>query len=385
MDPLTHTFFGALLAETGLKRRSALATATLMVGANLPDVDVIAYAWGPDAALGFRRGWTHGVVAMAVLPAVLTVLVLAAERWRRRRGSTDPPSEPRQVLLLSTLAVLSHPLLDWLNTYGVRVLMPLDGTWFYGDALFIVDPWIWLLLGGALFLLHSARRRAQMAWVALAALLTAPVVLGAGPHAWAPWAWFGALAALALTRWRFGQLSPWKSRRLACGVLATAALYAAGMVTLTAWTTGRVEAELADQGIETVGPLMVGPDRIDSLKRLVVVPVTGAYRFGSFHPLRRPAFEIDGDRRLLEAPSFEPGQAAELVERARAASCVHGMVGWMRYPFYRVEPAEPGAENGDAATVYLLDARYTRGRTRGFGASSVELREDDRALCEVGR
>ena len=35
--------------------------------------------------------------------------------------------------------MLGQPLLDWLNTYGVRFLMPFDGTWFYGDALFIID------------------------------------------------------------------------------------------------------------------------------------------------------------------------------------------------------------------------------------------------------
>ncbi|MEM1183312.1 MAG: metal-dependent hydrolase, partial [Acidobacteriota bacterium] len=150
MDPLTHTFFGGALAESGLKRRSALATATLMIGANLPDVDVVAYAWGSDAALGFRRGWTHGVLAMAVLPLVLTGLMVGVDRWRRRRdpGAPGVGADPKQLLVLSALAVWSHPPLDWLNTYGVRVLMPFRGDWFYGDALFIIDPWVWLMLGG---------------------------------------------------------------------------------------------------------------------------------------------------------------------------------------------------------------------------------------------
>ncbi|MEO1370347.1 MAG: metal-dependent hydrolase, partial [Acidobacteriota bacterium] len=132
MDPLTHTFLGGALAESGLKRRSALATATLMLGANWPDVDVISYAWGSDAALGFRRGWTHGVLAMAVWPFVLTLLMLVVDGWlRRRRRDPGPPVDHRQLLLLSALAVWSHPLLDWLNTYGVRVLMPFSGEWFY--------------------------------------------------------------------------------------------------------------------------------------------------------------------------------------------------------------------------------------------------------------
>ena len=35
-----------------------------------------------------------------------------------------------------------------LNSYGVRLLMPFSDRWFYGDALYIVDPWLYLLLGG---------------------------------------------------------------------------------------------------------------------------------------------------------------------------------------------------------------------------------------------
>ncbi len=52
---------------------------------------------------------------------------------------------------LSYLGVATHPLLDWLNTYGIRLLMPLDPRWFYGDAVFIVDPWIWLVSGSRYF------------------------------------------------------------------------------------------------------------------------------------------------------------------------------------------------------------------------------------------
>jgi inner membrane protein len=72
MDPLTHTLVGASLAETRVGR-VGLGTATCVIGANLPDIDAATYFLGGDLALGFRRGWTHGVLAMAVLPLVLTV------------------------------------------------------------------------------------------------------------------------------------------------------------------------------------------------------------------------------------------------------------------------------------------------------------------------
>ena len=37
--------------------------------------------------------------------------------------------------------------MDVLNSYGVRLLMPFSGRWFYGDALYIVDPWLYLAAG----------------------------------------------------------------------------------------------------------------------------------------------------------------------------------------------------------------------------------------------
>ena len=148
MDPITHTLVGAVLGEGGLKHRTSLGMAALVIGANLPDVDVVSYAAGNVAALAFRRGWTHGPVAMIALPMLLLGALLAWERIVRRRFSPDVPrARPAQLLLLSAIAVWSHPLLDWLNTYGVRLLMPISERWFYGDTLFIVDPWLWMLLG----------------------------------------------------------------------------------------------------------------------------------------------------------------------------------------------------------------------------------------------
>jgi inner membrane protein len=39
--------------------------------------------------------------------------------------------------------------MDWLNSYGVRLLMPFSNRWFYGDALFIVDPVLYVVFGAA--------------------------------------------------------------------------------------------------------------------------------------------------------------------------------------------------------------------------------------------
>ena len=90
MDNLCHTLVGAALAQSGLKRRTPLATATLLVAANLPDADVISLAWGSTAGLGFRRGWTHGALALALWPfllaAAMLLLAIAFAALARRSG-----------------------------------------------------------------------------------------------------------------------------------------------------------------------------------------------------------------------------------------------------------------------------------------------------------
>ena len=84
MDNVTHTLVGLALAESGLKRRTRFATATLLLGSNLPDVDGFTHCFGSATdALAFRRGWTHRVLAMAVLPLLLTALMLG---WGRLAG-----------------------------------------------------------------------------------------------------------------------------------------------------------------------------------------------------------------------------------------------------------------------------------------------------------
>lgn len=145
MDNITHTLVGAALAEAGLKRRTALASATLMIGANFPDIDVIAVPIG--MGIEWRRGITHGFLALAILPFALAWLIqLYDRRVRLRRNPDAAPADFRQLLLLSAIAILTHPTLDFMNSYGMRWLMPFLNKWFYADGLFIVDPWLLIAL-----------------------------------------------------------------------------------------------------------------------------------------------------------------------------------------------------------------------------------------------
>ncbi|MDQ3074155.1 MAG: metal-dependent hydrolase [Pseudomonadota bacterium] len=171
MDNLTHSLAGALLGQTGLKRLSGRAMPTLIIAANLPDIDAVATVLGTPS-LAIRRGITHGPIALVLLPLLLTGLIIAWDRWRPRPDA--PPVRPAALLLLAFIGTLSHPALDWLNSYGVRLLEPFSQRWYAGDTLFIIDLWLWIALiaGVWLSLRRERANRPRAARPAIAALAT---------------------------------------------------------------------------------------------------------------------------------------------------------------------------------------------------------------------
>ena len=317
MDNLCHTLVGAALAEAGLRRKTPLATATLLIGANLPDVDGILY-WlhRPIDALGFRRGWTHGILAMAVWPFVLAGVMLAWDRWVRRRGHPErAPAVPRALLLLSLVSVLTHPLLDLCNTYGVRLLMPFSGHWFHGDTLFIADPWMWLALG-----------------------------IG----------WLGS----RLLR-RRGRVRP---ERVARTALALAGAYILVMAASNLVARGIVLRAAVAEGGPPVGALMVSPLPVDPFHRTVVMRRGGSYELGAFDWLARPHYRPE--RVVPRATGLD-----EPAVRAAAAATRQGRIflDWARFPVVDVVPAGTGYE------VLMADARYTLSGHARFGAVAIRV------------
>lgn len=376
MDPLAHTLVGVALAETRLARwagrdgrRTGVAVAACALAANAPDVDVAAYFVSGDFALEHRRGWTHGVLAWMVLPLVVTAALLLWERWRR--GDLSRLS-PRGLLALSFAALATHPLLDWLNTYGIRLLAPFDWRWFYGDTLFIVDPWLWLLAGGAAFLARRWGWRGLVGWALLAAATSAVVLAGTPerlPAAQA--AWLAAVAALAITwsrpAWR-QRLDGERGRgeRVAAVGLALAALYVAAMVASAQAARGLAFEELERRGFEVAssrGRLMAGPLPVTPFRRDVVAAVQDGWAVGRWRWLPQPALE--GVEVLpAVAPPDAPGAA---IRAARAAPEVAGLTTWMRFPLYRLEEDEGGRR------VWIVDVRYAREPGEGFATAAVRV------------
>ena len=182
MDNLTHSLVGALIGQAGLKKRTGLAMPALIIGANLPDVDGVCMFMGTQG-LALRRGITHGPIAWFLLPLALATILWGFDRWQARRDKRPESRLPvhfEQLYLLGLIACLTHPALDWLNSYGIRFLSPFSQRWFYGDILFIIDLWLWLGLGFATWLSLRRERVVNANWQrpARAALALALAYIG---------------------------------------------------------------------------------------------------------------------------------------------------------------------------------------------------------------
>ena len=180
MDPFTHTLVGLTAAKAGLERLSPLATTVCVLAANSPDSDiVVALTTDRWNYLHHHRGITHSIVGVIVLAFVVPTLVWLAERGWAKLRHRRAKLQYRGLLLASIIATATHPLMDWTNNYGVRPFLPWNGRWFYGDLVFIVDPFILLIVGGAAFLATSNRWPKIVLWALLgAAFITLSFIIG---------------------------------------------------------------------------------------------------------------------------------------------------------------------------------------------------------------
>lgn len=352
MDPLTHTLVGANLGSTALGR-TRLGLAAAIIGANLPDVDAILYFTGQsDLALGFRRGWTHGVLALVLLPFLLTGALLLVDRLRAGGGE---PADGRRLLVISTIALLTHPFLDWLNNYGMRWLMPFRRTWFYGDAVYIMDPWLWLILGCGAVAAGRRVRLLVLCWAVVFALLLWIVTRRSPDYLWV----VVAVAAVLLAAIVFNPAHRgWISRGfLATIALTLAAAYIAARLAIHAGVAARARDFIERVSGTEVSALMVSPHPIDPLRWDVVARVGDVYRSGTWSE----------GRLSLEAARPPVADGAPEWEAVKREPSVRGFVTWARFPSLEVErrPAE--------TIVRAFDVRYGSPGRRGFGAAVVVI------------
>jgi inner membrane protein len=313
VDNVCHTLVGAACGAAGLNRRTRFGAATLMMSANIPDVDVLVFATGTPW-IEFRRGWTHGILAQIALPVLLTGMVWLFDRFTRARGSpgdraalaTDA-SAPRPfhagwTLLLAFVGVYTHVFLDFLNNYGVRLATPFSWQWFYGDAIFIVDPWMWTMMAAGIWL-ASSRGTPRPARIALMVM--------------------SCYIAVMLT-------SGWVARRMVAD----------------GWRSAH--------GTDVRG-LMVGPLPLWPLSRQVIVDAGDHYEYGTFSWWQRA---------VTFAPEKVPKNSdAPEVSAARGDSGIRAFLVWARFPYWTIERTAAGTR------VTVADMRFA-GRG-GFTASTI--------------
>ena len=253
--------------------------------------------------------------------------MLLLDRGVRRLGGSTLPSGvvPAEILRLSTIAILTHPILDTLNVYGMRWLMPFRGDWLYGDTLFIADPWMWAALGLGVVL--SRPRRTARGYM--------------------------------------GDRARWA--RIGLGITTA---YVVGMLVLGVAARGITRRELEMDGSH-VEELMVAPRPITPLVRQVVAVEGDTYRLATFRWLGRPHLD-PGSRRSVPRP--RPDDPA--LSTARATPLGHRFLGWARFPAVQVEGRPDGG-----SLIHLIDLRYADRPGAGFGSVTIAVPDPPTAFA----
>lgn len=356
MDSVTHSLLGAALAKTRLGSASPLAPVGLVVAASLPDFENVVLAFYDEPTnMIHHRSITHAVVGVALLIPLFTLLVWRLERgWCRRpaRGS------PGLLALGIGLAVASHPLLDWLNTYGVRPWLPWDWTWYHGDLVFIVDPWIWLLLGGAIAVAGKRTWWGSIALGVLGVLLSIPVLLAAGfTPAALQVVWPLALLVFVVARWQ--SLGARRPNTVVATAVALAAAYVGflGWAGRTAWEQSRpvIAAQLAPG--ESIIARTISPQPADPLRWQIIAETERAVYRHTFSILDAPG----GAVRL--AKNLDRPLVQQLADTPRGRA----------WRIFARHPVAAVATIGDHQRVYLMDARYPMFPARGFSSFTIDV------------
>ena len=238
MENLTHSLTGIVIADAALgagvaRRTRRVFLAAGVIAANAPDLDLLYTSITP-MPIGYllhHRGHTHTIVGLLVQFAVLAVMAAPAARY------LSPPPFLRLCVVLG-LGLISHLALDAANWYGVHPFFPIDNRWYYGDAFFIAEPWLWLVLATAAAANATTIVGRALLVAFLVVLPVSTVVVGL-----VPWESVLFLAVVTLMFAWTVRHRPAHSR--AALALLLCALFAAGMLLLSRLARAEVHAEAA--------------------------------------------------------------------------------------------------------------------------------------------
>ncbi|RPJ53083.1 MAG: metal-dependent hydrolase [Acidobacteria bacterium] len=364
MDNLTHSLVAVSLGRVGLREKIPGGTLSLIAAANLADLDVVSSFWGHLYYLTYHRGFSHSIAGTLVLAALLTVFLWLVGRSRGH------PASLGQISLAVFGTAATHPLLDLTNSYGVRPFLPFLERWYYGDLVFIVDPYLWLILGGAVFLTGQWSRPGKAAWAAVAALGSLILVLAARSFGlWIPLAiWLAGVGAILFAK---------KRQIVFPGSLAAFALAAVviywGFLGAIHWLTLRevypeVQARYPGIGRDAVS---VTPRPANPFQWDLFIETPDEVGYGR-------AFSFSSQSSRFE---MIPRNQDNPVAAAAASTCPGAVfTRFARFPVFDVSEAKGGA------VVTIEDVRFTRqGRNPRFGSITIRLDSADAIPCpDVG-
>jgi inner membrane protein len=377
MDNLAHSLVGLTSAKAGLERLSPYATTVCVVSANAADADVVTLFFGDRwTFLEHHRGITHSIIGTIVIGLLVALIAFAIERiagWARARTARI---RLPGLLLASLAAAATHPVMDWTNNYGIRPLMPWSDRWFYGDLVFIADPYVWLGLGCTAFLLTSGTRAKVFGWAVLATIATAVIVLAAvrgARSSGALWAagivWIAGII-LVITLRMFGANRS-VGRRTAIAALLLLIVYWGGLALMHraayANTVSIADEVAADHGEKFIRgaamPTLATPFSWQS----VAETDRALYRFTvGVGPVNQPRAGEEVDR--FEKPTGETARLISIGEKTRDAQV---LLGFARFPIAKLSESNCVGHT----LVQLADLRYTEPGARR-GSFSVDIPVD---------
>src|SRR5579864_3949015 len=312
MDNITHSLVGLMLARTGLEKTTPHGTAMMVLAANAPDIDGIFW-FDRLRYMEYHRGYPHALPFVPLVALLPMLLVRAKFSWRS--------------YLAAAAGVLSHPLIDWTNPFGTRLLLPFTNHRYRLDLNNLVDVWVWALL-------------------------------------------FGAVAATALSRLVSAEIGGRKAsgarRGWACAALLAILVYMGGRIIAHHRAVNVLESRLYEGEVaRSIAALPTGSNPlvwrgvVQGAGFAIIVPVDLT---GEFDPA--------AGRVYRQAP---PGPAIEAALRTRPFQVFSQ---FSQMPFWRVTPVEDGVE------VRLSDLRFGTPDNPGF-ASIVALVDPSGAVREA--
>jgi inner membrane protein len=190
MDNITHSLIGYALGKSLQKDEASQETTSLnkailltsILGNNLPDADFIfdrtltLLNFNPlHPSLNYllhHRGFTHSLWLYFPLGFLAAFL---GSFFSKTKLNT-------QLVLVGLLSVFTHVFADFWNNYGVHPFSPISNQWFYGDAIFIIEPLICFSLIPYAFFKTPSKKWKTLLFLLL--LIAYPLMIRSGMVEW---------------------------------------------------------------------------------------------------------------------------------------------------------------------------------------------------------